>query len=234
MLLLRQVLLLPAILSCGYLIAIVFNERVHDAFNTSPFVYGPLALALFMPVCFAVAAAIARSRKQELWRAALLSVCAVAPFAVFYPWVIIPGKIGLATGDFLFFLGWLTRYPNLGPLNVEVFLGICCVILASFLPALFAYCSMGAVPRRKRSKTSLGILLVDVIVTIPLFANLDRSLLLFWVFGYTWLDGETHIRNVFLAIGPLLRLIALAIAVLVMLKPPINAKGIDLERSNNA
>lgn len=215
MLRLRTIFSIPLLLSCAYLIAIVFSQKVHYAFNSSPLVYAPLALALFVPGCFVVAAAT-NSHKQELWRAVLLSVCSVTPLAIFYPWIIIPGDLGLATGDFLFFLGWLTKYPDLGSVNLEVLSGIFCVILASFLPALFAYFSIGSKPKIWLRAI---ILLVETLATIPLFVNLDRFLLLFGVFGYALLGHETYIRSNLLAVGPLLRLTALAIAIFMMLKP---------------
>lgn len=72
----------------------------------------------------------------------------LAPLALIYPWAAIPGHMGVAFGRPRFFLHWLTKYPNLGPINYEVLLGILRILAASFVPAAFAIYRLAAGARR--------------------------------------------------------------------------------------
>src|SRR5262245_9916714 len=65
---------------------------------------------------------------MALRRIVLLSPCFLAPLALLYPWVVVPGHVGLAVGGPAFFYGWLTKYPSLGPVNVVALLGVLCLL----------------------------------------------------------------------------------------------------------
>jgi hypothetical protein len=75
--------------------------------------------------------------------------CLLAPLALFFPWAIVPSHIGLGAAGWPFFREWLTKHPNLGPINWEVAAGIVCVVAASWLPFAFgAHVVSAERPRR--------------------------------------------------------------------------------------
>ena len=93
------------------------------------------------------------------------------PLSVIYPWTVAAGGLGPAAGGFPFFIDWLTKYPNWGPINYEVLLGILCVLGASSIPVAFAMYYVLARPPRM---WVLGtILALDLIAFIPLMIDLD-------------------------------------------------------------
>jgi hypothetical protein len=103
-----------------------------------------------------------------------LIVCSLVPLAVLDAWVPAPGFPG-ALGGYRYFLHWLTKYPNFGPINIEVLLGLVCVLMASFIPAVFAiFASAG----RLRPSIALAIIAGELLFLVPVILSLDIGLLL--------------------------------------------------------
>src|SRR4051812_42271524 len=83
-----------------------------------------LALDFVLPPLLAIACA-RRSRPDLALLVSLLAPACIAPLAVLYPWTLAPSHLGgIGYGGFTFFRFWLTKYPNWGPINHEVLLGI--------------------------------------------------------------------------------------------------------------
>lgn len=222
---LRRLMLLPLGISAGYLVAVVFYEDIDYFFTTSPFQMLPIVLALLMPACFALANRISNKNNQELFRLTVLSPCATAPMAVFYPWAAVPGGLGMGYAGFPSFLEWITKYPNVGPFNIEVFLGTCCVILAYFLPAIFAYFHLET--NQMLTKKIVVLLAIEFVALLAVLVKLDWLLLLGGLVGSVGLDGETRIRELYAVVGPLFRLMAMTTMVLLVIK-----SFIQMTRSN--
>ena len=135
-----------------------------------------LILLIFVPILLLVSASVAKQNTLRLRRLASLSPCVLAPLAVLSVWTLAPGP---GYGGWGFFLHWLTKYPNFGPINIEVFLGIVCVLLSSFLPAVFAGY---AITQRPRRLAVLTLLALELACLVAVIINLDLGLL-FWGFG---------------------------------------------------
>lgn len=69
-----------------------------------------------------------RGDPHPVARAALI-ITLLSPLSVVLPWASVPANIGLGLANFAFFVEWLTKYPNFGPINYEVLLGILCMRL---------------------------------------------------------------------------------------------------------
>lgn len=101
---------------------------------------------------------------------ALAIPCLLAPLAVTSAWAVVPSHLGVGYGGFEFFLRWLTKYPNLGPVNYEVLLGILCILGASSAPAFFAlYRLRGGQGRAVLS----GLLVLQFVAYVPVLVRLD-------------------------------------------------------------
>jgi hypothetical protein len=133
-------------------------------------VIGPLLLVA-LPIALAQGRPEGRGIGAHARRLAALSPCLIATLSVLYPWTVAPGKGFPAVGGFSYFIGWLTKYPNWGPINYEVLLGILCMLGASSIPVAFALYHVQARPPRAGV---LGtILLLDLVAFIPLVIYLD-------------------------------------------------------------
>lgn len=122
----------------------------------------------------------------------------LAPLALFLPWYAEPAMNGgFAFGGWAFFFRWLVKYPNLGPINWEVGLGIVCVIGSALVALAFAaYATFAREPRRR---VQLALFVALLVLYAPVFARLDLMLWFALIAG-RHADG----------LGALLRLAALA------------------------
>lgn len=110
-----------------------------------------------------------------------------------FPWATVPTHMGIGVGGFPLFLDWLTKYPNFGPLNRDIFLGMVCVIGCSSLPLLAVlYEGLSSAPSRMLRRTLVWFLFV---LWLPVVVMLDLGLLFYGL----WTDPEA-------LGGPLLRL----------------------------
>jgi hypothetical protein len=112
-------------------------------------------------------------------RLAFLTPCLLAPLAVSSAWTVAPDHLGGAAFEgFAFFLRWLTRYPNIGPINGAVLLGIFCVLGASAVPAGFAVDVLRghALGRRRIA----AWLVLDAVAYLPVLIKLDALTVAFY------------------------------------------------------
>lgn len=105
---------------------------------------------------------------------AVLLLCSTAPLALLYPWVVAAGPLPGSFGGFSYFLGWLTRYPNWGPVNIEVLAGMVAVLATGFLPALAAALAVVGTPRR----VILGTIALALLAYVPVLVRLDLEMVL--------------------------------------------------------
>lgn len=110
-------------------------------------------------------------------------------------------------GGLPLFLAWLTRVPTLGPVNLEVLLGIGCVLGASVLPVLHARMAR-AMPRRAGLLTVL--LVLGLVPYVPVLLRLDLELVAMAILGLPSLFSPEPVRVPWLAAGPVLRALAVA------------------------
>lgn len=136
----------------------------------------PLVLTLF-PVVWLILKYGLRSNQpsREFW----LYMCFLSPFAVIYPWVITSGTPSAGYGGFLYFIEWLTKHPNLGPINIQVLIGTVCVIGIALLPAIYAYQALAEKPELGKLIFYLSLFLLFF---APVFIRLD---LMLWLSGWS-------------------------------------------------
>ncbi|MEM9067858.1 MAG: hypothetical protein AAGE52_05105 [Myxococcota bacterium] len=91
---------------------------------------------------------------------AVLSIALLTPLAVISPWAVMPSRFGIGFANLASFIPWLTRYPNLGPINYEVLLGIFAVLGASAMPAFFALYRLFGTPRLVSALVFVGLCVV--------------------------------------------------------------------------
>ena len=140
----------------------------------------PLAVLALYLVSPALGWMLAREsgdpKKHHGWRWFRV-LCLLSPLAVIPPWTITSGKIGIGLGNFGYFVDWLTKYPNLGPVNYKILLGIGCVLGASTVPATFALYASRL--REPRQRVCGAFLLAQLLVYVPVLIHLDSGLLLY-------------------------------------------------------
>jgi len=114
-------------------------------------------------------------RDNSFW----LYLCFLAPFAILYPWVLTGGHSYPGYGGFLYFMEWLTKYPNLGPVNIQVLIGLVCIIAVGILPSFYAYQALSEKPR---VANLLLLFSLCLIAFAPVFIRLD---LMLWITGFS-------------------------------------------------
>jgi hypothetical protein len=178
--------------------------------------------ALLCLVALPVALALtARGRGASTLAARLVAAPALlAPLAVCFPWTVAPDHLGLGFGEFGFFLHWLTKYPSQGPINVEVLLGILCVLGCAFLPWLTAALALSHRGSRITRAVLLGLALIPY---VPVLIRLD--LLLFAAGIVMKSTSFQPVPPIWAAFGAMLRLTAILsmIGMLFELQPGVDA-----------
>jgi hypothetical protein len=172
----RALVVLPFALGLGWLVSpFLFSSPDLDLVGFSlGVVLAPLYVLVFgLSILKARAIADADERRRVV-DTGLLLPCAFAPLLVAAPWTVAPSHFGIGLGSFPFFVAWLTRYPNVGPINLEVLLGIGAVLGTSALPAaLAAHAWLGRTPR-------LGVVALlaalQLVSYIPVLVRLDLDL----------------------------------------------------------
>ena len=201
----------------------LFAAAVYLALGRSPvhsyLSAATLILLILVPILLLVSASVAKQHARGLRRLAPLSPCALAPLAVLSAWTTAPGP---GYGGWGFFLHWLTKYPNFGLINIEVFLGIVCVLLSSLIPAVFAGYAITQHPRRL---SVLALLALELACLVAVAINLDVG---FLFCGVGLLMGPT------LFAGPVFRLagaVAMSVAaVRICLRKTEQSHGEALEQ----
>lgn len=205
---------LPGALVVPWLAATA-SDRLPDGLRAAALAVPAPALILALAVV--LLGASFRDGKARLRVAALVFACAAAPVALVYPWAVATRFPG-AVGDVSYFLGWLTRYPNFGPVNIEVLAGIAAVVTTGFLPALAAALFLLRAPRRALQAAAA----VSLIAYFPVLVRLDVDLLRI---ADIWFD-QFHYRPV-PVYGPAIRAMAVAAALALALSPALPAEGVS-------
>jgi len=148
-----------------------------------------------------------RELSTDFW----LHLCFLAPFALWYPWVITRGSGGgnAGFGGFLYFVEWLSKHPNFAGVNIQVLIGLACMLAVSLLPAIYAFHALSEKPR-------MGMLLtiysVCLIAFMPVFIRLD---LMLWISGFSGAElqnsAQIAVHGLELAYGPLLHTAAISV-----------------------
>lgn len=171
-----------------------------ESIHVPDMVFWPIGpVALLTAVLFSLILGIVfRANRSTIRALVMLSPCYAAPFGLLQPWTAAPGLGGIYFGGYRFFLGWLVKYPNFGPINYEVLLGILCVMGSVILPAIYAFYL--SCTRQPRKWFAWGLLLWVLVCYIPMFVQLDLALISFGL-SFGWLSMPVY--------GPLTHAIAL-------------------------
>jgi hypothetical protein len=127
----------------------------------------------------------------------------LAPFALLFPWAAVPTRLGVGLAGPRFFLHWLTKYPNAGPIHVEVLLGVLCLAAVAVLPAAAASYRLAG---GRRARVAIALAAMAVVAYVPVLVRLDVDLATVGLFGAHTLLGRV---SAYEAVGgPLLRALA--------------------------
>ena len=192
-------LLLPVALSFFYLAASllrILNERVASMLETLPFPVFTIILTIILIFI----------EKKQFPTLGLRAKCAyaipgfMAPTALFNAWTLAPSHLGgVAWGGIHYFLEAVTRYPNVGSINSEVFIGLFVMLSTCYLPVVIAWGYLSGWPKR----TIYALALLAVIGYLIVAVYLDFNL---WLAG---LYGTEQESLMFLLYGPLSRTLAI-------------------------
>jgi hypothetical protein len=159
-----------------------------------------------------------RNLSSDFW----LYLCFLAPFALWYPWVITNGSNDPGYGGFLYFVQWLSKHPNVGPVNIQVLIGMLCMLAISVLPSVYAFHALSDRPRMGRL---LVLYSIGLMAFVPVLIRLD---LMLWITGFSGSPSQTGdgLESMALTYGPLLHTAPLAImswhVVTSLIKKPAN------------
>lgn len=196
----RRVLALELLPFAVGLLALLWDAFSSD-YMALELLYPVIALELIAPLVLIAVAGARRDRSllRHLWRIPAL----LAPLAVVYPWALIPTRLGMGFGGLPTFLGWLTRYPSLGPFNGPVLAGLGCVLGAGAMPALHALAA-----RRVGPRALTAIFLLALVPVVPVWIRLDWELCVGAWIGLPSLFQAELLAVPLLAFGPLMRALA--------------------------
>lgn len=161
-----------------------------------------------------VLAFMTRGLSARVLASRLVAVPALlAPLSVAFPWTVTPSHFGVEFGGFGFFVEWLTKYPTLGPINVEVLLGLLGILGCAFLPWLSAALVLSHRSSRITRAVLLGLVLIPY---LPVLIRLDVVLFTMGVL----FKGPAFVPDppIWVAFGPLLRLTGILSMALMMFK----------------
>lgn len=204
-------MVLPLCISCVYLFCLPINHSFECFFSTSIVrVVIPLLLGFLVATLFTIGII---SRRRKYFLSGCLLMCSCTPLAVIFPWILVPDNLGMSLGSYLFFLDWLKKYPDFWGVNVIVLIGILCVLLASMVPAMYAYCH---VFKRKNKKTAWILFALEIGSYFPVLIKSDYLLLMFGLLGI-W-HKKTSTEDILSLNGALLRLISFLIVLVLFSK----------------
>jgi len=132
-------------------------------------------------------------------------------FSMFYftgHWYFGNAPFGIGLGGFFFFLHWLTKYPNFGPINYEIALGMICIFLNHFLPLLFIFIIL--IFKNRKSILLLIILILDLIAYLPVIIKLDY-LNMAVLFGFPYQFPLFVFFSIFFRVTPILIMLIILI-----------------------
>lgn len=172
-------------------------------------------LAILLPISLILAAKIIDKTDQPLELMALLSPCFMAPLSVLHIWALVPGNLGIGEGGFEFFLGWLVKYPNFGPVNLDILLGILAVLGTGVMPVIF-----GLYFWYTKKRSDLLLRLLSILFLIPFFAVFFVLDLGLWYVGLNemWEVFDSATDHMILY-GPIMRSLPLISIGILVFKP---------------
>jgi len=103
----------------------------------------------------------------------------LSPLSLSMIWVFVPGGMTGGFAGYEFFIESVSRYPNWGSVNLEVVLGLVCIVMSAFLPTVFALSFLFKCAYRQQFLAA--ILLLYLVIYIPVFMKLD---FLLWFFAF--------------------------------------------------
>ncbi len=133
----------------------------------------PLSIASFFGVYLASQKTQWSSKDLRPFDVALLAQCSLTPLGLLAAWTVAPGLFSY--GGAKYFIDWLTKHPNFGPLNGEVLLGTICIIGASLSPVIFSKVSLRDAGSSGRD--SRAALVVHLVFYLPVVWCLDLDTL---------------------------------------------------------
>ena len=198
-------LLIPLFIALIYLLTALAFKIDSVFYDTFWFNLPPLVLLTASFIWLYRKFVLRRTLSNDFW----LYLCFLAPFALWYPWVITSGSADPGYGGILHFMEWLTKNPNAGGVNIQVLVGIICKITITVLPPIFAFHALSDKPVMSRL---LVIYSICLIAFMPVFIRLD---LMLWITGFTDTpsptDESSGIYGLDFVYGPLLQTAPLAI-----------------------
>ncbi len=212
--------LIPLFIALIYLLTALAFKIDSVFYDTFWFDLAPLVLVIASITWLYRKFVLRRDLSNDFW----LYLCFLAPFALWYPWVITSGSMKPGYGGFLYFIEWLTKNPNIGAVNIQVLIGIVCMIIISVLPPVYAFHALSDKPRMSRLLVLFSICLLAF---MPVFIRLD---LMLWISGLRGSSSATvdngGVHGLELTYGPLLHTAPLAImawhVVSTLIKKPAN------------
>jgi hypothetical protein len=194
--------LIPLFIALIYLLTALAFKTDSVFYDTFWFDLPPLVLIVASAIWLYRKYVLRMTLSTDFW----LYLCFLAPFALWYPWVITSGPTTPGYGGFLHFMQWLTKNPNAGTVNLQVFIGIVCMIAITALPPVYAFHALSEKPRMGRLLLLFSICLIAF---MPVFIRLD---LMLWISGFGGSSSPTGgVLGLELAYGPLLHTAPLAI-----------------------
>ncbi len=190
--------LLPAVVGTVWLAFKSFGVNILEQDELSVL---PLVSLFVLFTVLGILDITVRGYARDFTELLILTPCILAPLAVAGHWTLAPTPVGMGSGGFSYFLQWLTRYPNFGPVNWEVLLGMICVLALHFLPAFFAAYSV--LSDKPRFAVLFFIFLFQLTFYLPVLIRLDAD---------TWRVFASQANNpwsVHLVGGPLFRFLPL-------------------------
>jgi hypothetical protein len=218
--------ILPGLLSCAYLLGDVLNQKTEYYINTSSIPEILIIAMLAVVLSFLLCAIIKRDVKYCIY--CCLSICSLTPFSVLYPWVISPGHLGIGFGGFNFFIEWLTKYPNLFKVNIEVLMGMVCFITASLVPGIFSYTYIG----NKNRMILVLIAIIEVVFYAPVLVKLDFPFL--FIVAMNIIDTISPIGYFVSFFGPVLRLVSCVIIIALTIMKYSHENRMKTPKNRNA
>ena len=116
--------LIPLFIALIYLLTALAFKTDEVFYGTFWFDLPPLVLIAAAGIWLYRKFVLRRVLSNDFW----LYLCFLAPFALWYPWAITGGATTPGYGGFLYFMQWLSKNPNFGPVNIQVLIGIICMI----------------------------------------------------------------------------------------------------------
>ncbi len=133
------------------------------------------AMVLGLPILAAVY--WKRGEAHPIARAALICTL-IAPLSVVPSWAVVPSGLGPGLANFAYFAQWLTKYPNFGPINYEVLLGILCICGSATMPTIYAASRLWG--EEDNRSLSFVLFVLHLIAYVPVLLRLDLESMVLW------------------------------------------------------